>query len=73
MMNRKPCMYVSDYSSSEEDEVENSEPPRKHRRQTRVWLEREIFQSPEEAVAAVQARQIWKISSSQNSARGKRV
>lgn len=76
-----PHKMDSDFGHPEESsdrnsppEEETSEPPLKRSRgPRRVWHERRMFQSSEEAVNAVQQLRIWSIAGTDTSSAGKRV
>lgn len=68
--------YVVDYcdeSVEEDNGEEDCEPRRKRRRVTRLWLEKQTFQTAEEAESVVKAGNNWKISSTKETTSGHRV
>jgi len=67
----KFCDTSSD--ASDEDNEEDGQPKRKRRRTNRSWVQKETFDTPKEAEAAVKARNIWKISSTKETTAGRRV
>ena len=66
--------YVDEYcESSGEANDADEEPKVKRRRLNRIWVERELFESPEEAKVAVETKRIWKVSSTKETTSGTRV